>query len=63
MFVFHHMDGASPPEEGAASSAPEQPVQTTDLLGLGESWADASEAPGPSDDQPAAVTSSGRSYS
>ena len=52
------MDGASPPEEGAASSAPEQPVQTTDLLGLGESWADASEAPGPSDDPPVVVTSS-----
>ena len=41
------MDGASPPEEGAASSAPVQPAQTTDHLGLGESWADASEAPGP----------------
>ena len=40
------MDGAASPEEGAAVSAPEQePVQTTDLLGLGESWADASEAP------------------
>ena len=38
------MDGAAPAEEGAASSAPE-PVPTTDLLGLGESWADASEAP------------------
>ena len=52
------MDGASQPEEGAASSAPEQPVPTTDLLGLGESWADASEAPGPSDDPPAVVTAS-----
>ena len=42
------MDGAASAEEGAASSAPE-PVPTTDLLGLGESWADASEAPaGPS---------------
>ena len=40
------MDGAASPEEGAAVSAPEQePAQTTDLLGLGESWADASEAP------------------
>ena len=52
------MDGASPTEEGAASSAPEQPVPTTDLLGLGESWADASEAPGPSDVPPAVITSS-----
>ena len=43
------MDGAASAEEGAASSAPD-PVQTTDLLGLGESWADASEAPAePSD--------------
>ena len=52
------MDGASQSEEGAASSAPEQPAQTTDLLGLGESWADASEAPDPSDDPPAVVTAS-----
>ena len=52
------MDGASPSEEGAASSAPVQPLQTTDLLGLGESWADASEAPGPSDDPPVVITSS-----
>ena len=52
------MDGASQTEEGAASSAPDQPVPTTDLLGLGESWADASEAPGSSDDPPAVITAS-----
>ena len=45
------MDGAASAEEGAAASAPD-PVPTTDLLGLGESWADASEAPEPSEEHP-----------
>ena len=45
------MDGAEAPTEGAAASAPDSAL-STDLLGLGESWADASEAPEPPAEQP-----------